>query len=181
MVSSGFDPQGAMRLHQRMMEAGKAAPIAFLSTHPSGEERTANIREIIANLQGPVRTAAWPHGLDKKDVGELMRRGNWYGLLALSDEQTIRDPTDAFWWFHKGFAYQRLGNHSEAVSAYLITLKHQPDYRSAASNLGFSYIQLKQPEKAAAAFDDAIRVTPDHGAAWFGLGIAYHPSVGPTG
>lgn len=58
MVSAGFDPQGAIRLHQRLMTAARTAQIPFLSTHPSSEERIANVREMIASLPPSGRPTA---------------------------------------------------------------------------------------------------------------------------
>ncbi|HET9405518.1 MAG TPA: M48 family metalloprotease [Burkholderiales bacterium] len=173
MIAAGFDSQGAVRLQQRMSEAGKAGSTGFLSTHPSGEERIANLQQILASQPPAAKPPAVARSSDRKDVEELVRRGNWYGLLAVSEEQATANPTDAFWWFHKALAHQKLGDHKEAVPAYQNALKHEPEYKSALLNLGYSYLQTKQPDKSAPAFEGAIRATPDNASAWFGLGIAY--------
>jgi predicted Zn-dependent protease len=173
MIAAGFDPRGAILLQQRMTEAGKTGSSGFLSTHPSGEDRIANLQQFLASRSPTAQPAAVSPGPDKQDVKELMRRGNWYGLLALSEEQAKLNPTDGFWWYHKGFAHQKLGNHPEAVPAYQIALKLDPDHKNASLNIGYSYLQTKQPDKSVPAFEDAIRITPDNASAWFGLGIAY--------
>jgi hypothetical protein len=52
MAQAGFDPQGAVRLQELLVEKyGSTGLIAtFLQTHPSGEERIRNIRAEIAAL-----------------------------------------------------------------------------------------------------------------------------------
>jgi Zn-dependent protease with chaperone function len=58
MVKAGFDPEGAIRAHEKMLSAVQSRPVAFLSTHPGGEERLSNFRRMIAALPSPVPSAA---------------------------------------------------------------------------------------------------------------------------
>jgi predicted Zn-dependent protease len=174
MASSGFDPQGAIRLHRKMAEAGKAERLAFLSTHPGDEERIASVQGVIASLPPVARASAAPRAADKKDAEALVRRGDWYGLLALCEEQAGHGPPGGFWWYHMGFAHQKLGNHREAVAAYQVVLEHQSDYPNASLQLGYNYLRLEQLDKAAAALEAAVRTEPGHASAWYGLGIVYH-------
>ena len=44
---AGFAEQGAITLHERLAAANSNAPLPFLSTHPSGEERIDNLRRLI--------------------------------------------------------------------------------------------------------------------------------------
>lgn len=48
MMAAGFNPQGAIRFHQRMSQAGDSISLPFFSTHPTSAERIANMRRIIA-------------------------------------------------------------------------------------------------------------------------------------
>ena len=48
MMLAGFDPMGAIRLHQKFIKYGARSDWSFLSTHPSGEERIDRIRAKIA-------------------------------------------------------------------------------------------------------------------------------------
>ena len=50
MVAAGYDPQGAVRLQRKLLAAAKSTPLPFLSSHPSSEERVANIEKIVAAL-----------------------------------------------------------------------------------------------------------------------------------
>lgn len=47
MVRAGFDPQGAVRMQEKLAQVGGAASLPFLSTHPGGEERIAAMRELL--------------------------------------------------------------------------------------------------------------------------------------
>jgi Zn-dependent protease with chaperone function len=57
MAAAGFDPNGALRLQERLLQAGHGMPIPFLRTHPSGEERLARIQQQIAGLAPAVNAA----------------------------------------------------------------------------------------------------------------------------
>lgn len=59
MAAAGFDPNGALRLQERLLQNGRGMPIPFLRTHPAGEERMALIRQQIAGL--PPAPAAAAH------------------------------------------------------------------------------------------------------------------------
>ncbi len=48
-AASGFDPQGAVRLWQRMAER-QPSSIPFLDTHPSSHERIANMQKVAGSL-----------------------------------------------------------------------------------------------------------------------------------
>jgi Zn-dependent protease with chaperone function len=59
MAAAGFDPEGALRLHERLLESGRhGVPIPFLQTHPAGEERMARIRQQIAGLAPATNSVA---------------------------------------------------------------------------------------------------------------------------
>jgi len=47
LFQAGFDPQGAIRLHRRLLEGDTHASLPFLRSHPSGEERLKTIQALI--------------------------------------------------------------------------------------------------------------------------------------
>lgn len=49
MRKAGFAEQGAITLQQLLLTAGTSVSLPFLSTHPSGEERIAVLRELMRN------------------------------------------------------------------------------------------------------------------------------------
>lgn len=53
MVASGFNPQGAITLQRSLAAVSGSSQLAFFSTHPSGQERIANLEKMIASLPSP--------------------------------------------------------------------------------------------------------------------------------
>ncbi|MBI4522875.1 MAG: M48 family metalloprotease [Deltaproteobacteria bacterium] len=51
MINNNFDPQGAIRLHEKLLKSSGGASLPFLSSHPSGEERIENLKAIIKSKQ----------------------------------------------------------------------------------------------------------------------------------
>jgi len=51
MLANGFDPQGAVRLQEKMLRLPVGLKVPFLSTHPSGQERVENLKTLIAAKQ----------------------------------------------------------------------------------------------------------------------------------
>lgn len=49
-VEADYEAEGAARLHEAMYEKSRHSPTPFLSTHPSGPERIASLRELAARL-----------------------------------------------------------------------------------------------------------------------------------
>lgn len=54
---AGFDPRAGLTLWQKMLAAHRAAPLTWLSTHPSGEERIRSIEALLPKLEPLYRTA----------------------------------------------------------------------------------------------------------------------------
>jgi predicted Zn-dependent protease len=59
MISAGYDPQGAIRLHEKLLQVSGGTLLPFLSSHPSGEERIQSLKELINTTEitppNPVR------------------------------------------------------------------------------------------------------------------------------
>jgi predicted Zn-dependent protease len=47
MLVNGFDPQAAVRLHQKLLNLPRGIRVPFLSSHPSGQERIDNLQKLI--------------------------------------------------------------------------------------------------------------------------------------
>ena len=56
MIQAGYDPDGALRLHERLKRYGVDG-IPFLATHPESDERIQNIRQMIAGNPEAVKLA----------------------------------------------------------------------------------------------------------------------------
>ena len=49
-VESGYDPMGAVRLHEGFQKQSGGHPVPFLSTHPTSAERIRTLRRLAENL-----------------------------------------------------------------------------------------------------------------------------------
>ncbi len=49
-VEAGYEPDGAVRLHQDIYERSRTKPIPFLSSHPSGPQRIATLKALSQRL-----------------------------------------------------------------------------------------------------------------------------------
>jgi predicted Zn-dependent protease len=60
MIASGCDPWAAVRLHDKMVALPGGVRIPFLSSHPSGQERIENLKQLIGNKQSQIKTDRAP-------------------------------------------------------------------------------------------------------------------------
>jgi predicted Zn-dependent protease len=56
MMATDFDPQAAVRFHEKLLQRPGNLRPPFLSSHPSGEERIENLRALIKAKQSQVKT-----------------------------------------------------------------------------------------------------------------------------
>jgi predicted Zn-dependent protease len=49
-VEAGYEPDGAVRLHEKIHERSKSGPLPFLSSHPSGPERISTLKSLSERL-----------------------------------------------------------------------------------------------------------------------------------
>jgi predicted Zn-dependent protease len=55
MAANGFDAEGAIRLHEKLLKLPGGFNIPFLSTHPSSEERIENLKKLIAEKKSQLK------------------------------------------------------------------------------------------------------------------------------
>jgi tetratricopeptide (TPR) repeat protein len=106
----------------------------------------------------------------------LEKKGDWRGLLKLSQQQVSRDPHSAAGWFEVASASAHLKQYKQAVHAYREAIRNQAGYGDAWHGLGTAYMHLKEYDHAARALRDAVRLQPDNAEAWYALGNAYYKS-----
>lgn len=106
----------------------------------------------------------------------LEKKGDWRGLLKLSQQQVSRDPHSAAGWFEVASACAHLKQYKQAVHAYREAIRNQASYGDAWHGLGTAYMHLKEYDHAARALRDAVRLQPDNAEAWYALGNAYYKS-----
>ena len=55
MIANSFDPDGAVRLQEKLLKQNDRIRIPFLSSHPSSEERIENLKKLIQDKQSTFR------------------------------------------------------------------------------------------------------------------------------
>jgi predicted Zn-dependent protease len=50
-IAAGYKAEGAVTLQEKLADASTSKPIPFLSTHPSGAERIANLKELTGGIR----------------------------------------------------------------------------------------------------------------------------------
>lgn len=57
MARAGYDPEAAIAFWERMLEANRGGPPAFLSTHPAGQDRIDQLRAYLPEAMAEYRAA----------------------------------------------------------------------------------------------------------------------------
>jgi TPR repeat protein/Zn-dependent protease with chaperone function len=103
MTDAGFDPQGAVRLQEILIShVGSSGVMSFLNTHPSGEARIRNIKQVIASL--PAQASQSPVEFSSQDFKQ------WLGLCA---SETVKSGADRA---------------HESVNIHECLWKHDPEF-----------------------------------------------------
>ena len=53
-ITAGYDPNGAVRLQDKLLQASRGPLIPFLSSHPTGRERIENLKALVATQKSPL-------------------------------------------------------------------------------------------------------------------------------
>ncbi|MGH7847098.1 MAG: M48 family metalloprotease [Candidatus Binatia bacterium] len=70
-ITAGYDPDGAVRLQEKLLKFSVAPLIPFLSSHPSGQERTNRLKALIAAKKlPPAIEAGKSTGVEKREEGQ---------------------------------------------------------------------------------------------------------------
>jgi len=97
-----------------------------------------------------------------------------YGKALVYFEQAVeKDTVHADAYFCIGYCKSELGYYNEAVEAYKLVLRIEPDYPTAYYNLGVTYRELGRYNEAVEAYKQTILIQPDDAGAHYNLGEAY--------
>lgn len=69
-------------------------------------------------------------------------------------------------WHKKGDQLFSIDRHKEAIAAYDIALKIEPDNYSIWNNKGFALYIIDEYDQALIAFDKVLEIEPNHAEAW---------------
>ena len=131
MVNAGYDPQGAVDLHQLFSDEINSEG-GWLSTHPGSSERVENNKrsaQAHMSKQGYMGTAEYrvrtrklqdrasAYDLYEEGVKEL-EEGRTQQALALSLQARNRVPEEALFYGLSAMSYEKMGNQQAALQAW---------------------------------------------------------------
>lgn len=147
------------------------AAVALDPENPSLRARSAYnmgiayrmLNDLSAALEQYTRAIRLSPGGVGPDV--MVRRGIvWYRLgdseMALVDFEQASSAGDPRAYFWKGVVEAERDEYADAVDAYNMALRFQPDYVAAYHNRGLAYMQLGMHRRAARDFQEIIRRKP---------------------
>lgn len=91
-------------------------------------------------------------------LGELEKKGDWKGIIALAQQSLEKDPNNADWYTILGFAHSQLGDYPRAAEAFQRAIRLEPDEIQAWNLLAQAQRSMGQPERAVQTLDQAMRI-----------------------
>jgi len=98
--------------------------------------------------------------------------GYWRNSIALYDHSLKVTPSVGI-LCNRGVAYEKLGDHRQAISDYDRVIEIDPKYADAYSNRGITYDKLGNHRQAIEDFERAIEINPQYADAYSNRGAAY--------
>jgi predicted Zn-dependent protease len=195
MALAGWDPRQAVRIQELLESLSKrkeAVLDRYLSTHPPGEDRRAEIEAVIDEkgllsggfIQGDgLFTERWTRhlsGLREVDKAfapyergiKLLADGKPGEALAAADGAIGMNGDQAQFHRLRGDALLGLKRYGDAETAYRRSLAADPRYVPANIGLGKLYQKTGQRDKAESEFAVAVHGWPDGLEGYYGLGLA---------
>lgn len=83
------------------------------------------------------------------------------GQLDSDERRHLARPLSVSSYLNQGYVYASLGNHRQAILAYLPALALAPDHPDVLAAIGLAYWHLQQPARAAWFFQQAHRHAPE--------------------
>lgn len=123
MNQGGYDPLGAVRVWQKMIEKQGDRGFSFFSTHPTSSERIQNLRQQIASL--PMRRSVVATNTESKPVASAQVKSE--AVIAESGSEGVTKPTPVG-LLEKGVADYRNGDFQGALQSWT-TVANQGDAR----------------------------------------------------
>lgn len=69
LLSNGYDPHAAVRLHEKLLKISGKSLLPFLSSHPSGRERIENLKALIQSKKSDTGAAPRSHDGSENEIG----------------------------------------------------------------------------------------------------------------
>jgi protein O-mannosyl-transferase len=100
--------------------------------------------------------------------------GYWQNNITLYDHTLKVTGNNWLIYNNRGFAYDNLGNHKQAIEDYDRAIEIDPGYADAYYNRGLAYNSLHNYKQAIEDYDRAIDINPGDADAYYNRGLAYN-------
>lgn len=134
------------------------------------EQRYDLAREILASLDGEDKET------DELKIAVLLAEENYSAAIDQLKKMEARASDDARVQMQLGFAWNAFGDYERALYHYLQSVKLDPYFVDALSNLGVLYRDLGQFDDAKGCFEKVIEIDSEHRGALWGLSL-HHLSM----
>ena len=85
---------------------------------------------------------------------------------SIHAQKKLSPSEDAIDWNNKGYSLAEQGNHTEAIDAYNLAIKTDPNFAEAWNNLGYSLAELGRIDEAITACYRAVELNPEFAYSW---------------
>ncbi len=99
--------------------------------------------------------------------------GYWQNNIKLYDHTLKVTGNNWLIYNNRGFAYDNLGNHKQAIEDYDKAIESKPGYADAYYNRGLAYNSLRNYKQAIEDYGRAIDIKPDFADAYYNRGVVY--------
>ncbi len=169
--------------NQRYQSAEQMFNTAILH-RPSSVRLRMDFAEMLNSLKRRAEAAAQYHQIvliDPENIDALFQLGRVYSIknnypLSLQYYKkvlSLRDNHSPQTWFNIGLVHTSTNQYQQALDAYSMAVKQNPDYEQAWNNAGEVHIKLEQYDLAITALQRAIAINPEYSTPWFNLGVIH--------
>ncbi|MBL7186838.1 MAG: tetratricopeptide repeat protein [Phycisphaerae bacterium] len=153
--------------------SGPADTKVTITIRRSGEDATEDITLARARIANPVKTE-YEKKLAAYQTSEAVSHvqlGRFEDAVKVAQQAVKLDPKNAIAYSVLGLAHQVLGNHQEAIDAFMKSVELNPDLgRSVCGLLGDSLKAVGKYDKAVGAYLNALAIGPSKVSAYTSLG-----------
>jgi tetratricopeptide (TPR) repeat protein len=143
--------------------------------------QSAELNGLLGRREEERREEKLAEGLTPTSANELYLlalnlgdRREFKRALPLLQESTRRNPRDVWAWFYQGYCHQQLGEFSDAIRSFTVSLALAPRHTSSylpIFNRGLCYAKLGLWLEACGDLDESIRLRPESAEAYLDRGI----------
>ena len=116
-----------------------------------------------------------PHGGWKRheQADRALMEGGFDLAIALYKRFIQDNPGNGLAWYHLGYAYGHVGQHTQEVACYEKAIGLGFQRKDVYFNLGMAYLDVGDPNKSIDAFNTTLKMDKKSADSYFGLAVAH--------